>query len=213
MSCPITTFAKLFLAPFCPIVKPSFRKVFRIKAYGLENLPEGSYIVASNHRSYLDPPVLNAVFPKHLVFLAKEELFRVPFLGWLLPHMGALPVKRGSGDTQAIEQALKLLEAGCRVCIFPEGTRANPGEFLKPKLGIGLLAIKSKKPVVPVYIEGTDRVMPRGKSFPTLGHPIRVYVGKPQVYHHFEDNPKGYREVANHIMERIIELSRKGEHL
>ncbi|RMH01160.1 MAG: 1-acyl-sn-glycerol-3-phosphate acyltransferase [Aquificota bacterium] len=205
--CPVSSFARLFLAPACPFAKRLFRFVFRVFVFGLENIPEGACIVASNHRSHLDPPVLNSVFPEPLRFLAKEELFRVPLLGGLLPHMGALPVRRGSGDVEVLELSMELLHKGCKVCIFPEGTRANPGEFLKPKLGVGLLAIRSGKPVLPVYIEGTDRVLPRDAKLPKLGNPIRVYIGKPKVYTE-EDNLRGYRKVAQDIMESIKELSR-----
>ncbi|SHK30279.1 lysophospholipid acyltransferase family protein [Thermocrinis minervae] len=206
-ACPHSFFARAFLKPFCPITKKLFRKIFKIEVYGLDKVPRGSCIVASNHRSHLDPPVLNSVFDEPLRFLAKEELFRVPFLGPLLPHMGAVPVKRGSGDVEVLEISLELLRKGCKVCIFPEGTRANPGEFLKPKLGVGLLAVKSRKPVLPVYIHGTDMVLPRGKSFPSLGHPIKVVIGEPVVYHHEEESPRVYRQVAQDIMERIKCLS------
>ncbi|WPM31789.1 lysophospholipid acyltransferase family protein [Hydrogenobacter sp. T-2] len=206
-ACPVSRFSKIFLAPFCPSVKRAFRSLFRIEAYGLENIPKEPCIVVSNHRSHLDPPVLNSVFPEPLRFLAKEELFKVPILGKLLPHMGALPVKRGSGDLEVLELALELMHFGCKVGIFPEGTRADPGEFLRPKLGVGLLAIKSQRPVLPVYIEGTDKVFPRGAKFPKPGHPIRVFIGKSKVYYD-EDNLKGYRRVAEDIMESIKELAR-----
>ncbi|WP_448588407.1 lysophospholipid acyltransferase family protein [Thermocrinis sp.] len=196
--------ANRVLAPFCPIVKPIFRKLFRVEVMGLENVPSEACIVASNHRSHLDPPVLNSVFPEPLIFIAKEELFRVPILGKLLPHMGAIPVKRGSGDLQALEVSLELLERGCKLCIFPEGSRANPGEFLRPRLGVGILAIRSKKKVLPVYIEGADKVLPRGKSFPKLGHPIKVVIGTPKDYSSETD----YRGVAQKIMEEIKALSR-----
>jgi len=134
--CPVSRFSKIFLAPFCPPAKKAFRILFRIEAYGIENIPKEPCIVASNHRSHLDPPVLNSVFPEPLRFLAKEELFRVPILGKLLPHMGALPVK-----------------------------------------------------------------------LPKPGHPIRVFIGKSKVYYD-EDNLKGYRRVAEDIMESIKELAR-----
>jgi len=211
--CYLSRFSKFFIAPFCPVIKPIFRSLFKIKVYGLEHIPEGSYLVAPNHRSYLDPPVLNAVFPKHLTFIAKEELFRTPILGILLPHMSALPIKRGAGDVQTLKLALELLHAGCRLCVFPEGTRAKPGEFLKPKLGIGLLAVKSKKPVLPVYIDGTDKVLPRGKKIPSIGYPIRVFIGKPKRYDFLEDNPKGYKAASNMIMEEIKKLSKQGTEL
>lgn len=205
-NCPISPLAKFFLAPFCPITKKLFRKLFKIEVYGLENIPSEPCIVASNHRSHLDPPVLNAVFPEPLKFLAKEELFKVPILGRLLPHMGALPVRRGSGDLEVLELAMELMHFGCKICIFPEGTRANPGEFLKPKLGVGFLAIKCQKPVLPVYIDGTDKVLPRNAKIPKLGHPIRVFIGKGKVYKG-EENIRSYKLVAEDIMERIKELA------
>ncbi len=204
--CPVSGFAKFFLAPLCPLTKGLFKKVFKVEVYGLENIPLGPCVVASNHRSHLDPPLLNAVFPEPLRFLAKEELFKVPLVGKLLPHMGALPVKRGTGDMEVLELAMELMHYGCKVCIFPEGTRANPGEFLKPKLGVGLLAIKSQKPVLPIYIEGTDKAFPKGAKFPKPGHPIRVFIGKAKVYRE-EENLKAYRRVAEDIMERIKELA------
>ncbi|WP_245522255.1 lysophospholipid acyltransferase family protein [Thermocrinis albus] len=177
-----------------------------MRVIGLERIPPDACIVASNHRSHLDPPVLNAVFPQPLIFLAKEELFRIPLLGKALPHMGALPVRRGSGDLDVLQKALDLLHRGCKVCVFPEGTRAMPGSFLKPKAGVGFLAIKSRKPVLPVYIEGTDRVLPRGRKFPLPGSVIKVVIGQPEVFEE-EDSPQGYRKVADTIMERIKALS------
>ncbi len=194
------------MKPLCPVVKPVFRWIFRLRITGLENVPkEGPYIVASNHRSHLDPPVLNSIFPEPLVFLAKEELFKPP-LGWFMRHTGAVPIRRGAGDVDTLEMVLELLHKGCAVGIFPEGTRAEPGRFLRPKLGVGLLAVKSGAPVVPVLIEGTDVVLPRGRKVPKLGYPIRVYVGKPRRFLSYEDNVKGYRKVSLEIMEEIKNL-------
>ncbi len=204
--CGDTFFGRTFLKPFCPVVKPVFRGLFRISVRNPENIPKrGPYIVASNHRSYLDPPVLNAVFPEPLVFIAKEELFRPP-LGWILKHMRAIPIRRGAGDVSALERALDLLKEGCAVAVFPEGTRARPGEFLRPKAGVGLLAIKSGAPVVPVLIEGTDRVLPRGSLLPIPKVPIKVSVGKPLNFEGVPDSPKGYRDTALKIMEAIKSL-------
>ncbi|MCS7262544.1 MAG: 1-acyl-sn-glycerol-3-phosphate acyltransferase [Aquificaceae bacterium] len=204
--CPVSFVAKWLFAPLCPMAKVTFRRLFRVEVFGLENVPQGPCLVASNHRSHLDPPLLNSVFPQPLRFLAKEELFRVPLLGRLLPHMGAIPVRRGTGDLEVLELAIELLHSGCKVGIFPEGTRAEAGQFLKPKLGAGLLAVRSQKPVLPVYIHGTDAVLPRGAKIPKLGQPIRVFVGKSKVYRE-EDNLKGYRRVAEDIMESIKELA------
>ncbi len=201
--CIKSSFANYFLKPLCPFAKPVFRALFRIDVLGLENVPPEPCIVASNHRSHLDPPVLNAVFHEPLIFLAKEELFKIPLFGKLISHIGAIPIKRGAGDLQTLNTVLELLERGCKVCIFPEGSRAEPGQFLRPKPGVGLLAVKSKKKVLPVYIEGTDKVMPRGKSFPKPVAKIRVIIGEPKDYSH----EKNYKEVAIKIMEEIKALA------
>ncbi len=190
--------------PFCPLAKNLFRTIFRVSCDGLNLLPEPPYIVASNHRSHLDPPVLNSVFPSPLVFLAKEELFKPP-LGWFIKHMRAVPVKR-RGDTQALSIALSVLEKGCCVGIFPEGTRAPAGGFLTPKPGIGVIAVKSGVPVVPVLIEGTDRAMPRGSSLPRPFIPIKVRIGEPVSFKDREDSTASYREIAREVMERIQSL-------
>ena len=206
MECPTTWVGRYLLRPLCPLAKPLFRKVFRVQVFGLENLPErGGYIVASNHRSHLDPPVLNSVFPEPLFFVAKEELLRPP-LGLILRHMRAIPIRRGAGDVETLKKVQEILSMGCSVCIFPEGTRARPGEFLRPKSGVGLLAVRTGSPVVPVRIEGTDRVFPKGSKIPKPGNPIRVMIGKPKVYSG-EESLKTYRRVAEEIMEEIRNLT------
>ncbi len=205
--CPLTPAGRYLLKPLCPIFKPLFRRVFRVNVLGAENIPRsGPFIVASNHRSHLDPPVLNSVFPEPLVFVAKEELFKPP-LGWLIRHMRAVPIRRGAGDVETLEMVLELLHKGCGVAIFPEGTRARPGKFLRPKPGVGLLAVKSGVPVVPVLIEGTDVVFPRGKRFPSPGYPVRVIIGKPKKYTSYEGNLKGYRKASLDIMDSIRSLA------
>ncbi len=206
MSSPDTVVGRYLLKPLCPYIKPIFRILLRVTTYGCENIPKGkAFIVASNHRSHLDPPLLNSVFPEPLTFLAKEELFKPP-LGWFIKHMRTIPVKRGKGDTSALETALELLSQGYPVAIFPEGTRAEPGNFLKPKIGVGLLAIKSKAPVIPVLIEGTDKILPRGSKIPRFFHSVKVFIGFPKTYVNQEDNPRGYKKVALDIMEEIKKL-------
>jgi len=202
-----TRVERYLLRPLCPLGKLLFRKLMGISAEGTENIPEGECIVASNHRSHLDPPVLNAVFPEPLIFLAKEELFNPP-LGWVIRHMRAVPVKR-RGDVEVLSLSLEFLKRGLKIAIFPEGTRARPGQFLKPKPGVGILAVKSGAPVLPVLIEGTDLSMPRGSKFPRPFGNIRVKIGKPFRAKDFSDDPRGYREAAEEIMRRIQELSKE----
>ena len=208
--CKDTTLGKYIVKPFWMSIRGVFKKVFSINAFNVEYTKglKGA-IFASNHRSHLDPPVLNSIVEEPLYFIAKQELFEAPVIGFLFKHMRALPVKRGSGDFQTIEKAIELLNIGCNVCIFPEGKRAPAGTFLKPKTGIGIMVAKAKKPVVPIYIENTDINFPIGAKYPVPKVPINVYFGKPIHFGDLEDNIKSYKEVSNIIMEHIKDLSNK----
>ncbi len=149
------------------------------KVEGAEHLPtEGGVIIASTHTATLDPVILGCAFRRPLTFMAKEELFRfLPFAA-LIRALGAFPVRRGEPDRRALRLALRLLEQGRCVVIFPEGTR-NPGPFLRPpELGVALLAAKARVPVVPVAILGSEQLMPKGAFFPRPA-PLSVRVGPP----------------------------------
>ncbi|RMD45252.1 MAG: 1-acyl-sn-glycerol-3-phosphate acyltransferase [Aquificota bacterium] len=186
-------------------IRPFFVKLLRIKVSGVENIPlQGGCILAANHRSNLDPFVLNSISPRPIFFMAKEELFKIPVLGWIIRKAGAIPVKRNKRDIKALKLASEALKEGFCVGIFPEGHRARPKEFRKPQSGVGLLVFKNKVPVVPIRIEGTDDVFPVGSKFPKLfKYDIEVKIGKPI----FIDNPQGnYQEIANIIMEHIKSL-------
>ena len=186
-------------------LKPFLKKILRIHVKGLENFPkESGFIIASNHRSHLDPPVINIISPFPVMFLAKAELFKIPVFGWFIKRAGAIPIEREKkGVNKSLIKALKLLKQGYTIGVFPEGTRAKPKQFLNPKAGIGLLISKANVPVIPVRIEGTDDVFPKGSKFPKIGKaPIYVNVGKPII---FDENLE-YKEIANKVMEEIKRL-------
>ena len=185
-------------------IRPVIKTLLRIKVNGLENFPDKSgFIIAANHRSYLDPPIINTISPFPVMFMAKEELFKVPILGSFIKKAGAIPVERGRKATKSLIKALDLLKEGYTVGIFPEGTRANPGEYLKPQPGVGLLVSKANVPVIPVKIEGADKVFPNNAKFPKLfTAPIEVTVGKPLKF----DEDYSYEEISNEIMEVIKKL-------
>ncbi len=207
--CPISPFSKYVLKPLCPVSKRIFRYILGIKAYGVENIPSGEpFIIAANHRSYLDPPVIASVFPEPVFFVAKEELFRNRIASLVLRHLAAIPIRRGGLDKEALKNSMKVLNAGCTLCIFPEGKRADKGKFLDPKPGIGLLALKSGVKIVPVYISGTDNSMPKDAKFPKLFSDIKVFIGEPVSYrkeHVKSEDP--YMYVAEDIMRRIKEMA------
>ncbi len=176
---------------------------------GTENIPPtGGVILAPNHRSYADPPVVGCGISRKVHYMAKEELFRVPILGRLIRAVGSFPVRRGTADRAALKQAIRMLEEGRVVCIFPEGTRSTDGKLKEPELGIGLIALKSKAPVVPVAIVGTDEVLSPHSKIPKR-HPIRVIYGKPIT---FDDLYKGnhgreaLEEVGKRVMDAIARL-------
>ncbi|RMD46005.1 MAG: 1-acyl-sn-glycerol-3-phosphate acyltransferase, partial [Aquificota bacterium] len=143
-------------------LKPIIKFILRIKVEGSENFPsKPGFIIASNHRSHLDPPIINTISPFPVMFMAKKELFEIPIIGNFIKKAGAIPVERRKGGTKALIKALDLLEKKHVVGIFPEGTRANPGQFLKPQKGVGLLVSKANVPVIPVKINGTDKIFPK----------------------------------------------------
>ena len=208
--CPLTPFAKFVLKPlWFYLVAPAFRRVFKIKAYNVEVLKtDRPLIIAANHRSYIDPPVLNAVSPEPLVFLAKKELFEGRLKNWLFRNMNAIPVDRSKADLNALNEALERLNAGCKVAIFPEGRRAPENGFLRAKPGVGYLVAKAKVPVVPVYIHNSTAILSSdNKKFRIPSQEVSVVFGEPLVFEDIPDNIRGYKKVADTIMERIKSLA------
>ncbi len=187
-----------------------FRLAHHLQVEGADHVPaEGACIVAGNHVSVLDPPLMGCGIPHRVVhYLAKIELFRPP-LGWVLRAVGAVPVERGKGDVGALRRALSLLQDGRVLGLFPEGTRSPDGRFQPPKRGIGFLVAKAAVPVVPALIDGTFGVWPKGARGPRLGVPVRVRYGAPiqpeeilaEARHH-----DGYDRVAALVMARIAAL-------
>jgi len=154
------------------LVKNSFRITFglynRLEVAGSENIPDYPVIVASNHASNIDPPLIGGVFPRRLRYLAKESLFKNPLLGFLIASLGAIPVKRE--DAQSAGAVLKLLleqlRLGESILLFPEGSRSKDGKLQPLEGGAAFLSVKSGVPILPVYIKGSHGVCPPGSSFP-----------------------------------------------
>lgn len=147
-----------------------FSLVFRWQVIGREHIPkEGPVILCANHISLWDPPLLGSGIERQVFFMAKEELFRIPVLSFLITKFGAFPVKRGAGDRAAIRSTLKLLEEGKILGIFPEGTRSKTGEVGAGMPGVAMFALRSQAEVVPVAIIGPYRPF----------RPIKIVYGKP----------------------------------
>lgn len=149
---PLYAFARALLVPF-------FRVYFRLEGIGAARLPRsGPLLLASNHRSFLDPFVIGALMKRPVYYVAKRELFEHRWHAWLLGGLGAFPIDRGSGDEDAMAAAREILQRGDCVLIFPEGTRVRPGPLAAPRRGVGRLALETGALVVPVAAIGTEDV-------------------------------------------------------
>jgi 1-acyl-sn-glycerol-3-phosphate acyltransferase len=163
--------ARLFL-------QPAFLIWFRLKRLGKEHARvDGGLIVASNHRSFMDPFVLGMMLPwrRPMHYVAKVELFEPAWQGWILSRLGAYPVRRGEADSETLETSRRILERGGALCIFPEGTRIRRGSLAVPHRGVGRLALESGAAVVPVAVHGSEHVRDGWKIRPRR---VRLRAGK-----------------------------------
>ncbi len=168
------TFIRVVSYPYC-------RLVFRLRAERRENVPaEGPVILAPNHFSAMDHWFVGIMLRRKVRFMAKSQLFKGPFLEFVLSHAGAFPVRRGQRDEQAIETALMLLAQGQVLVIYPEGGRSRSGRMgSRARPGLGRLALESGAPIVPVALHGSERARNwRRLRFPAVrvryGEPLRV---------------------------------------
>jgi len=176
---------------------------FRLEIKGRENLPKGKgFILVSNHVSNLDPIVLGAACHLNLHFMAKQELFRNYYFGWLLHMVNVFPLKRKGPDLRAIRMAIKMVSAGDGLLIFPEGTRSKDGKLGPGHEGVGFLVDKLNVPVIPAFVKGTIKAMPKGSAFirPTK---ISVQFGKQIPL----ERRVAYSDVADKVMQAIKQLS------
>jgi 1-acyl-sn-glycerol-3-phosphate acyltransferase len=162
-----------------PVVFALMRLLFRLETREAWRVPAaGPALLVSNHSSVLDPPLIGSVARRRLAFLAKAELFRIPVFGALLRRLGARPLRRAGADPAAMRTALRVLEEGGALLVFPEGTRGPEGVLRPARAGAGMLAVVSGAPVVPVYVSGSGRAWPKGARFPRPAR-VRVAFGEP----------------------------------
>jgi 1-acyl-sn-glycerol-3-phosphate acyltransferase len=163
--------------PVRAILTPLFLVYLRMQRLGREHLPsEGPLLLASNHRSFLDPFLVGMLARRPVYYMAKRELFEKRWQAWLLSGLGAFPVDRGAGDRDAMVTARAILDRGDAVVLFPEGTRIRRGPLCAPKRGIGRLALETGAPVVPVAVIGTEEVRRGWRIRPRR---VRVRAGAP----------------------------------
>jgi len=187
----------------------AFRTLFGLKLVGEENLvSEGPVLVASNHQSFLDPPLIGNLYKTEMVFLARKTLF-VGFFKWLYTQWNAIPVDQDRPDMGSLKTIIRKLKEGERVLVFPEGERTLDGTIGPAAPGIGLIAAKSGAVIQPVRIRGAREALPRGSSKIRFAR-IIVSIGKPIYLTPEElkasDGKESYDRIAKQIMAAIAAL-------
>lgn len=182
----------------------------RVRVHGLENLPDsGPAIVAINHASYLDPPLIGSIIARKRLFrgVGKAELFRVPLIGWYLKTVGCFPVERDKNDLRAMRESLATLKSGEILLMAPEGTRGVTDRKRTPHPGVAFIAQLSKAPVIPARLAGT--------AWPWIPGRIWVRFGKALVFDPKDSETLGAREAhkafAEKLMDRIYAMTEEGE--
>jgi 1-acyl-sn-glycerol-3-phosphate acyltransferase len=193
---PLYAIAKVLLSIF-------FRLFNRWEVAGRELVPrEGGLLLIANHTSYADPPIVGTASPRPVHFMAKAELFGFPILGWLIRRTHAFPVRRGSGDREALRRAVRMLRQGKVLLIFPEGTRSPDGRLKAPEPGAAFAALASGAEVVPIAIVGADRLLPLHSPLPRPAK-LRVRFGRPVNLASLRSQARS-REVLEQASERMM---------
>jgi 1-acyl-sn-glycerol-3-phosphate acyltransferase len=190
---------------FCHyVLRVMFDMFFRGEVVGLEHLPaSGGFLLAANHASFLDPPMIGCQISRQIAYFARKTLWKRGLASWWLDTVGTIPVDRDGGqDVSAIKRVLKALKEDRGLILFPEGTRTLDGNLQPAKPGVGFIAIKTQVPVVPVRIFGSFEAFGKGRGV-RLGTPVTVVFGRPlppAVY----DEPGAGKQRAQIASERIM---------
>ncbi len=177
---------------------------FRGDVAGLENVPKsGPFLVASNHASHLDPPIVGCHIPRQMAFFARKTLWNSKFSTWWLDGVGAIPVDRdGGSDVSAIKNVLRTVQSGKALTLFPEGTRSPDGTLQPAKSGVGMIACRTRVPVVPVRIFNSNIAFGKGGGL-RVGTRVSVVYGRPLQPADYDD-PKAGKERYQLASEKIM---------
>ena len=180
-----------------------FSRVFHAEIIGTENMPEsGGVILAANHMSNWDPPFLATFLSRPVAYMAKKELFQIPIFSAAIRSCHSFPVNRGAADRSALKAAVKELNSGNCVGMFPEGTRSKDGKVHKAESGIALIAAMTKVPVAPAAIIGTNEIFSSKNFFPHL----KIIYGKPLFFEGISKNKDELQKFSQKIMEEITKM-------
>lgn len=191
---------------------PLIKLYFRHSTRGLGHVPEDEgAIIATNHASVLDPPLVACDIPRPLFTMAKQSLHDIPLFGSAIRACYSFPVRRGTLDHSALRRAVTLLRNGNLMLLFPEGTRTRDGTLQEGRPGIGKIAYEADCPIVPGYLHGTFGSMPPGRVFPRprkttlyFGEPLRV--DGDASGDDAKSRRRRYNHVARSVMDAIADL-------
>jgi 1-acyl-sn-glycerol-3-phosphate acyltransferase len=185
------------------IVLTPFKAIFWVRVRGRRRVPRsGPYVVAPSHRSLMDIFFTGYITRRRIRFMAKQELFENPFLGWLFTALGGFPVERGTADRSALRAAQKILEDGEPLAVFPEGTRRHGRDIVDLFDGAAYLASRVGVPIVPVGIGGSEQILATGRSLPRP-HKVAIVVGDP-----IDPPDRGTRRVPRQEITNVTEKLR-----
>jgi len=187
-----------------------FRLFNGLEVAGREHIPpDGPFLLACNHASFVDPPVFAAACPRELHFFARKTLFKGP-MGTLITKLNSIPIDRdGERDLEAFRRVFAVLRDGGALLVFPEGTRTHDGALQAGKKGVGLIACRAQVPVAPARIFGSYEMWNRHQKFPRVFTPLGVRFGPPipvEQYDGGKRDPNRYQAAADRIMEAIAAL-------
>ncbi len=185
---------------------------FRGEVVGTGHIPSGGpYLIAANHASNLDPPLVGCQVARQMRFFARRTLWHNRILGWWMDRIECIAVDRDSGDVGAIRKVLQALKEDRAIVLFPEGTRTLTGRLQKPKAGVGLMACKTGAPVVPCRVYGSFEAFGKGTSIPRFGTPVDIVFGPPVTAAEYDDPAAGkerHQIASQRIFDRIAALPR-----
>ena len=182
-------------------MKIYFLLFHRLKVYGLDNAYKSGAIIAPNHTSNYDPPIISASWPNELHYLAKEALFHVPIISFLIRHLNTHPVSGSATNVSSMKMIGKILQQGKQVMIFPEGERSFDNKLCPLKTGIAMLALRHQCAIIPTYIHGTFKIWSRIQRFPKLHGKIVCVFGTPIIIEEFSSLHK--KEAQQAITEKL----------